>query len=99
VEYFFVGLILLCGIVWLAGIFKILTSDNINLMKIILLCISCAFPIFPIIYLFRKPLINEVKNAPEKMANVAIDTAKVTGKIANTTTDFLLKNKINFSAI
>lgn len=94
-EDFLVVAIFVAGVVYciamLVGIFKIFTSDNIRLVKLILLVFSCVFPIFPIIYLFKNPIINEVKNAPDKIIDAAIDTGKITSKAINKTTDFLLK--------
>lgn len=94
-ENFLVIVFLLAGVMYciamIVGIFKIFTSDNIRLVKLVLFLISCVFPIFPIIYLLRKSIINEVKNAPDKMINAAIDTGRTTSKVIDKTAEFLLK--------
>lgn len=84
-----IGVILF--VTWIVGMFKILSSDNIRLTKLILLIFSFIFPPFPIIYLLRKLIIKEIKSAPEKIADAAVSTAKVTGKVVGATTEFLLK--------
>ena len=83
--------LIITSVIWISGVFKILSSNNIRLTKLIYLIFSCIFPPFPIIYLFKKPIVKEIKNAPEKIADTVVSTAKTTGKIIGATTDFLLK--------
>ena len=89
----FVLLIFFCiiSVLWIAGIFRILTSDNIRLVKLILFLASFFIPFFPILYLFKKHIAKEIKGAPNRIATATSTSTKITGKAVSTAADFLLK--------
>jgi len=79
---------------WLAGAAQILASDNIPLVKILLLGLAMAFPPFAYVYLIRRALINDIKKAPQRIkhtAETATKVAKTTGKVAAKTAEWLVK--------
>lgn len=94
-ENFFIVLAIVAFLLWIAGLIKIIASDNNNLTKIILLFLSCSFPPFMIFYIwywfFKSQIHKEIKNAPEKIINDTIVAGKFTTKAATKTVDFLLK--------
>lgn len=83
--------ILLLIILWVAGIVKILMSDNIRLVKLIYIILSCSFPPFSILYLLKNIIINDMKKAPKRLGKVAGSVAKVSADAAVKTADYLLK--------
>ncbi len=90
-EYFLFALGAIALLLWISGFVKILTSDNINLIKIFMIFLSFSIPPFPIFYLFKSIFLNELKNAPEKIIDNAIVTGEITAKAAKATAKFLLK--------
>jgi len=86
--------ILLLIILWVAGVVKILMSDNIRLVKLIYIILSCSFPPFSILYLLKNIIINDMKKAPKRLAKagkVAGISAKASAGAAVKTVDYLLK--------